>query len=111
MRIGGVCFTRRSQISNNTQYFYEESKAAAIQEAIEQRAPQSPSEISVTAIKASPVVSEDAKFAATAGNKERTTAVTDWCDIAVTNSQAEAGLDHRAVWIRDMTSAVLGLAY
>ena len=95
-----------SKSSNNTQEFYQDSKSAATQEAIEQRAPQSPSESSVRAIKASLLLSEDAKLATTAGNNERTTAIADWRDITVIHKQAE----DRAVWIRDMFSTMLDLA-
>jgi hypothetical protein len=79
------------------QDFYQDSKAAAIQKPIEQRAPQSPSESTVRAIKASPVLSEDAKLAATAGNNERTTAIADWRDITVIHKHIEDGFDLRAL--------------
>jgi len=71
------------------QEFYRDSNPATTQEAIQQKAPQSPSESSVRAIKASPDLSEDAKLAATAGNNERTTAIADWRDITVIHKHAE----------------------
>jgi hypothetical protein len=51
----------------------------------------------VRAIKASPVLSEDAKMATTAGNSERTTAIPDWRDITVIHKQAKDGPDLRAL--------------
>jgi hypothetical protein len=50
----------------------------------------------VRAIKASPVLSEDAKLAATAGNNERA-AIADWRDITVIHKHVEDGLDLRAL--------------
>jgi hypothetical protein len=90
----------------NSQDCYQDSKTAAI----EQRAPQSPSESSVRAIKASPVLSEDAKLATTAGYIERTTAIADWRDITGNHKHVEDDLDLRALWIRDTFSTMLGLA-
>ena len=58
------------------------------------------------AIKASPLLSEDAKLATTTGNNERNTPIADWRDITVIQKQAE----DRAVWIRDMFSTMLDLA-
>jgi hypothetical protein len=103
-------YLAQAKAAITTQEFYQDSKPAAIQEAIQQKAPQSPSESSVRAIKASPLLSEDAEFAATAGNNERTTAIADWRDITVINKQAEDGPAIRAVWLRDMFSTMLGLA-
>jgi len=56
----------------------------------------------VTAIKASPVLSEDAKLAATAGNNERTTAIADWRDITSFTSRPKMALI--------LFSTMLGLA-
>jgi hypothetical protein len=64
----------------------------------------------VTAIKASPVLSEDAKVATTAGYNERTTVKADWRDITVIHKHVADGLDLRALWIRDTFSTMLGLA-
>jgi hypothetical protein len=49
----------------------------------------------VRAIKASPILSEDAKLATIAGDNERTTAIADWSDITVIHKHAEDGLDLR----------------
>jgi hypothetical protein len=96
----------QAKVAITAQKFYQDSEPAAIQEAIQQKAPQSPSESSVRAIKASPLLSEDAKLATTAGNNETTTAIADCRDITVIHKQAE----DRAVWIRDMFSTMLDLA-
>jgi hypothetical protein len=64
----------------------------------------------VRPIKASSLLSEDAKLAATAGNNEMTTAIAYWRDITVIHKHVENGLDLRTVWICDMFSAMLGLA-
>jgi hypothetical protein len=64
----------------------------------------------VRAIKASPVLSEDAKLATTAGNNEKTTAIPDWCDITVIHKQAKIALTSALFWIRNMFSTMLGLA-
>jgi len=97
---------RQHQKQQNSQDCYQDSKAAAI----EQRAPQSPSESSVRAIKASSVLSEDAKLATTAGYIERTTAIEDWRDITGNHKHVEDNFDLRALWIRDTFSTMLGLA-
>jgi hypothetical protein len=110
-RIGAsVLFWRKQKAAITAQEFYQDSEPAAIQEAIQQKAPQSPSESSVRAIKASLLLSEDAKLATTAGNKERTTAIADWRDITVIPKQAEDRLYLRAVRIRDLLSTMLDLA-
>jgi len=96
---------RQHQKQQNSQDCYQDSKAAAI----EQRAPQSPSESSVMAIKASPVLSEDAKMATTAGDKERTTVKADWRDITLIHENVADGLDLRTFWPRDTFSTILGL--
>jgi hypothetical protein len=43
----------------------------------------------VRAIKASPVLGEDAKVATIAGDNDRTTAIADWRDITVIHKHAE----------------------
>jgi hypothetical protein len=103
-------YLAQAKAAITAQEFYQDSEPAAIQEAIQQKAPQSPSESSVRAIKASLLLSEDAKLATTAGNNERTTAIADWRDITVIHKQAEDRLDLRAVCIRDMFSTMLDLA-
>jgi hypothetical protein len=90
----------------NSQDCYQDSKAAAI----EQRAAQSPSESSASAIKASPVLSEDAKLATTAGYIETNTARADWRDITGNHKHVENDLDLRVLRIRDTFSTMLGLA-
>ena len=62
------------------------------------------------AIKASPVLSEDAKMATTAGNSERTTAIPDWRDITVIHKQAKDSRTSALFLVRDMFSTMLGLA-
>jgi hypothetical protein len=64
----------------------------------------------VRAIKASPVLSEDAKLAATAGNNERTTAIADWRDITVSHKHVDDGFDFCVLQIRDIFFSMLGLA-
>jgi hypothetical protein len=93
-------YLAQAKAAITTQEFYQDSKPAAIQEAIQQKAPQSPSESSVRAIKASPVLSEDAKLAATAGNNERTTSIADWRDITSSTIRLKMAL----------TSAMFGIA-
>jgi hypothetical protein len=103
-RIGSVSsIWRKQKAAITAKEFHQDSEPAAIQQAIQQKAPQSPSESSVSAIKASPLLSEDAKLATTAGNNERTTAIADWRDITVIHKQA-------ADRARDMFSTMLDLA-
>ena len=63
----------------------------------------------MTAIKASPVLREDAKLTTIAGDNERTTAIADWSDTTVIHEEREYYLDLRPP-IYGVFAMMLGLA-